>query len=269
MAVNVYSTNATAGDLSRHDILAWVNSSLALDYTKIEELCSGAAYIQFMDILFQGCIPLKRVKFTTRLEHEYIQNFKLLQASFAKLGVDKVVPIERLVKGKFQDNFEFVQWFKKFFEANYDGHEYDAVTARQMAGIQSTSCKPLPATKTAPAPKPAACMTKTTTRQAPSTKTPARQQPRPAVNNQMGDNQKVEDLRKQVDDMKITVDGLEKERDFYFGKLRTIEILCQEHEDNAVVKEIMDILYATEDGFAAPDDDGFPDSADGNVEEEY
>lgn len=41
MAVNVFSTNATVGDLSRHDILAWVNSSLDLNYTKIEELCSG------------------------------------------------------------------------------------------------------------------------------------------------------------------------------------------------------------------------------------
>ena len=33
---------------------------------------------------------LKRVKFATNLEHEYIQNFKLLQAAFKKLGVDKV-----------------------------------------------------------------------------------------------------------------------------------------------------------------------------------
>lgn len=268
MAVNVYSTNATSGDLSRHDILAWVNQSLALDYTKIEELCSGAAYSQFMDILFQGCLPLKRVKFNTRLEHEYIQNFKLLQASFAKLGVDKVVPVERLVKGKFQDNFEFVQWFKKFFEANYDGREYDALAARQIAGIAAPTAKPLP-TKAAPPPKSTSSMTKTTTRQATPAKAPVRQQARPAVNNQMGDNQRMEDLRKQVDDMKITVDGLEKERDFYFGKLRTIEILCQTHEDNAVVKEIMDILYATEDGFAPPEDEGFPDSADGNVEEEY
>ena len=31
----------------------------------------------------------------------------------------KVIPVERLVKGRFQDNFEFVQWFKKFFDANY------------------------------------------------------------------------------------------------------------------------------------------------------
>lgn len=43
----------------------------------------------------------------------------------------KIIPVERLVKGKFQDNFEFVQWFKKFFEANYDGKDYDPHTARQ------------------------------------------------------------------------------------------------------------------------------------------
>jgi microtubule-associated protein, RP/EB family len=35
-----------------------------------------------------------------------------------------------LSKGRFQDNFEFVQWFKKFFDANYDLHEYDPVAAR-------------------------------------------------------------------------------------------------------------------------------------------
>lgn len=39
--------------------------------------------------------------------------------------------MERLVKGRFQDNFEFLQWFKKFFEANYDGKEYDPVLVRQ------------------------------------------------------------------------------------------------------------------------------------------
>ena len=42
------------------------------------------------------------------------------------------IPVEKLVKGKFQDNFEFVQWFKRFFDANYSGPdpEYDPVKAR-------------------------------------------------------------------------------------------------------------------------------------------
>lgn len=50
----------------------------------------------------------------------------------------------------------------------------------------------------------------------------------------------------QVEELKVTVEGLEKERDFYFGKLRDIEVMCQENEDQEVVKGIMDVLYATE-----------------------
>ena len=41
MAVNVYSTSVTSDNLSRHDMLAWINESLQLTLTKIEQLCSG------------------------------------------------------------------------------------------------------------------------------------------------------------------------------------------------------------------------------------
>lgn len=90
MAVNVYATNVTTENLSRHDMLAWVNDCLQSSFTKIEELCTGAVYCQFMDMLFPGSVPLKRVKFKTNLEHEYIQNFKILQGGFKKMNVDKV-----------------------------------------------------------------------------------------------------------------------------------------------------------------------------------
>lgn len=43
-----------------------------------------------MDMLFPNSVPLKKVKFGAKLEHEYIHNFKLLQVSFKKMGVDKV-----------------------------------------------------------------------------------------------------------------------------------------------------------------------------------
>lgn len=42
----------------------------------------------------------------------------------------QIVPVDRLIKGRFQDNFEFLQWFKKFFDANYDGRDYDPLEAR-------------------------------------------------------------------------------------------------------------------------------------------
>merc|ERR1711971_1180957 len=88
-------------------------------------------------MLFPGCIPVKRVKFKTKLEHEYISNFKLLQGAFKKMTVDKIVPVDKLVKGRFQDNFEFLQWFKRFFDANYQGQDYDPIAAR--GGVEATT----------------------------------------------------------------------------------------------------------------------------------
>merc|ERR1712037_979970 len=81
-------------------------------------------------MLFPGSIRLKMVKYNAKHEHEFVNNFKSLQNAFKKMGVDKVIPVERLVKGRFQDNFEFVQWFKKFFDANYDGGGYEAFEMR-------------------------------------------------------------------------------------------------------------------------------------------
>ena len=52
--VNVFNTSVTTLNLSRHELLSWVNCCLGSDLTRIEQLCSGAAYCQLMDILFPG-----------------------------------------------------------------------------------------------------------------------------------------------------------------------------------------------------------------------
>ncbi|XP_059212756.1 microtubule-associated protein RP/EB family member 3-like [Centropristis striata] len=257
MAVNVYSTSMTIENLSRHDMLAWVNDSLQLTHTKIEQLCSGAAYCQFMDMLFPGCLLLKKVKFNAKLEHEYIHNFKVLQASFKRMNVDKIIPVERLVKGKFQDNFEFLQWFKKFFDANYDGKEYDPVMSRQGQEATPPPQGPMRTSPTAPKIVP----------------TPQRQINIPPArrNNPMtrnGGDAELLELNQQLLDLKLTVDRLEKERDFYFGKLRDIELLCQDNEnENPILGKIMDVLYATEDGFAPPEDEEIDEGAQGDQQE--
>ncbi|XP_062132777.1 microtubule-associated protein RP/EB family member 1 isoform X9 [Drosophila sulfurigaster albostrigata] len=288
MAVNVYSTNVTSENLSRHDMLAWVNDCLQSQFTKIEELCTGAAYCQFMDMLFPNSVPVKRVKFRTNLEHEYIQNFKILQAGFKKMSVDKIIPIDKLIKGRFQDNFEFLQWFKKFFDANYDGRDYDASGVREGApmGFGSGAVKSLPGTSSGgvassykrvttatstrpaatPASKPISKVPPRTTNSTPPNRLVAGNTGAVKKNDAAGaaSNHQIEELsnqvRPEVMDMRLNLEGLEKERDFYFSKLRDIEILCQEADDAdpaQLIQKILDILYATEtpqDGFAPPDD---------------
>ena len=57
------------------------------------------------------------------------------------------------------------------------------------------------------------------------------------------------------EELKETVAGLERERDFYFSKLRDIELLIQqemeaqpelEKDEGGILKRITDILYSTE-----------------------
>ncbi|KAJ3589388.1 hypothetical protein NHX12_010233 [Muraenolepis orangiensis] len=250
MAVNVYSTSVTSENLSRHDMLAWINESLQINLTKIEMLCSGGAYCQFMDMLFLNTLPMKKVKFAAKLEHEYIHNYKLLQASFKKLAVDKIIPVDKLVKGKFQDNFEFVQWFKKFFDANYDGQEYDPLLARQ-----GQDAMPVPAATSALSKPPKKILNQAPQRVAVAKVAPkmaAVSTRRPVLGG--GDEERAE-LTQEVEVLKSTIQDMEKERDFYFGKLRNIELICQEKEGEGdpTLQSIIDILYATDEGFVIPE----------------
>ncbi|XP_060914281.1 microtubule-associated protein RP/EB family member 1-like isoform X2 [Labrus mixtus] len=244
MAVNVYSTSVTSDNLSRHDMLEWINESLQMNLTKIEMLCSGGAYCQFMDMLFPNSVPLKRVKFGAKLEHEYIHNYKLLQLSFKKMAVDKIIPVDKLVKGKFQDNFEFVQWFKKFFDANYDGKEYDPVEARQGQdampqgpSLSALNKPPKKALSQAPQRPPVAKVA------------PKLSDVRARKLGMGGGDEERAELINEMDMLKSTIQDMEKERDFYFGKLRNIELICQEKEGEGdpTLQRIIDILYATDE----------------------
>lgn len=307
-AVNVYTTNQTSENLSRRDFLDWINNSLDLNLKKVEELASGTVYCQFMDMLFPGCIPLRRVKFNTTLEHEWIANFKVLQNSFNKMAVDKNIPVEKLVKARFQDNFEFVQWFKKFFDANYTGADYDPTTARKQAGARpaaggAAGMRKPAAARAAPARAPVKkATTTTTTRSAPGaaarTTGGARSSPSKPERQNGGASsaalkeaqEKIQRLQLEVEEMQTSMGSLEQERDFYYNKLRCVEILCEPFDAEAIEtaepeqqeeyaqkrSEYSDVtqfanmvkgkLYEEEEGFSQPQDD---DGVDNGEPEEY
>merc|ERR1719189_2927967 len=109
----------------------------------------------------------------------------------------------------------------------------------------------MPARSQAPRPRPTA--PPATTHRAPT---------RPGGTTSAAANAQIEELSNQLMESKLTIEGLEKERDFYFSKLRDIEVLAQEHENDGgeFVQRALQVLYATEDGFAVPEDEaGFDD----------
>jgi len=216
---------------------------------------------------------MSRVKFNVNSEYAYIQNFKVLQSElacpswgvftcthlrirersssdvvlyldcFAKHQVDKPIPVEALVKCKMQDNLEFLQWTKKFWDQYYPGGDYDAVGRRKGAPLNpSVGAGRAPVTGGA--------------RRGGTTPTTGARVPKVG-----GGGAASAALQQENTTLKETVVGLERERDFYFSKLRDIELLVQqavdedpelEKQEDGLVKQIQTILYSTEEGFEIP-----------------
>ncbi|KAL2043028.1 hypothetical protein N7G274_004087 [Stereocaulon virgatum] len=234
---------------SRQELLAWLNNLLQLNVTKVEQCGTGAALCQIYDSIFQD-LPMGRVKFNVNTEYAYLQNFKILQNAFTKHGIERLVPIDNLVKCKMQDNLEFLQWSKRYWDQYYPGGDYDALARRKGAGAPTGAPAAASASSRNSGAGAGAARRGTT-----PTTGPAARGVRPAAG---GASAAVISENAQL---KSTVEGLERERDFYFSKLRDIELLLQqaieadpeiEKDEEGLVKHIQAILYSTEEGFEIP-----------------
>jgi RP/EB family microtubule-associated protein len=84
-----------------------------------------------MDALYPNSFPFSKVRWECKNEYEFVENYKILQQAFDKNGVKRHIDVNKLIKAKYQDNLEFCQWLKAFFEKNYNGEPYDAVNRRK------------------------------------------------------------------------------------------------------------------------------------------
>lgn len=166
--------------------------------------------------------------------------------TFAKHQIDKPIRVESLVKCKMQDNLEFLQFVKQYWDQHFPGHEYDPVARRGAKAVVGGGA---PAPRAAPAAARRAPAASNTA--APRTRTPLAAS---------GGGAASAALREENTQLKETVSGLERERDFYFSKLRDIELLIQQameadpelEKDEGLLKQIQNILYSTEEGFEIP-----------------
>ena len=45
------------------------------------------------------------------------------------------IQVDKLIKARYQDNLEFCQWIKRFFDLNYSGEPYNALQRRKGNNI--------------------------------------------------------------------------------------------------------------------------------------
>lgn len=283
----------TAYFVGRGELLDFFNNLLDLQLTKIEQTASGAIACQLTEYIFPGSIPMSKVNWEAKADFEFINNYKLLQKAFSKHRVQRHVDVDKLIRAKYQDNLEFCQWLKAFYEqsgAVQEDYDPAAVRARGKGGkkyndfLQKTASKhgskPLPVARSrgarvTPAPSPTAARnTRPQARTATAKSGPARAVPRnnaassaPLKASENTNNvqqiqkadpdpqllKKVAELEAKLEEMETTVLELEKERDFYFGKLRNVELMLQVKQDSdfadcdleGVVGNIFKVLYAT------------------------
>ncbi|KAF9957409.1 hypothetical protein BGZ72_001834 [Mortierella alpina] len=245
---------------SRQELVAWVNELLDLNYTKIEQMGTGAAYCQIMDSIY-GNLPMSRVKFAAKQEYAYLENYKVLQNAFTANKIDKVIPTDRLMKCKMQDNLEFLQWLKRYWDEHFPREPYNAA-ARRASSNNSAASAAANRSTTAPARRP---MNNGAANRSMSSRGPGHS----AANNSLRaspDHSQLFNLQRELQEERTNLGALEKERDFYFAKLRDIEVLIQrdqevnpEKEENPLLREIQAVLYSTEEGFEVPQEDPIAD----------
>ncbi|KAJ3407983.1 hypothetical protein HDV05_005215 [Chytridiales sp. JEL 0842] len=329
---------------SKTELLSWLNDLLQLHYVKVEQCGSGAAYCQIIDSIY-GDVPISKIKFASKHEYDYMTNFKILQSIFNAHGVEKNIPIEKLIKCRYNDNLEFLQWIKKYWDAFYPGGGYDAAARRAEANklraaavrekdrkqrealrertlerenttaviveqeksasrastasssrSQSPSRNPAPTNNKNDAISRRSTLTLSTSNLSPntnkkstlksnggsrpasaagslrgsrtdlrhsttSTASTASKLPKPASNYNNAESEKViNDLKTEIKDLRIAADTLERERNFYYLKLRDLEILVLDKMEKTepnnptlpLLQQVQEILYTTEEGFVSP-----------------
>ncbi|KAG2942878.1 hypothetical protein PC119_g1249 [Phytophthora cactorum] len=278
--------------VGRKEILDWINNLCAINLSKVEQTCTGAVACQILDAMYPGKVQMSKVDWAANKDYEYIQNYKVLQKAFMQLKIDKHVEVDRLVRGKYQDNLEFMQWFKAFYERNASGQPYDPVAQRekgkggaqytQKFGGGGTSAPAAPLRRkvgaattsrvgrTPPGAPTAAGAARTARTSTGATRRPtgnagstapseadteaavaAATAPLEKELEELTANN--EALTNESGELRAMVESLEKERDFYFNKLRKVEIMLQSADDteaNPLAQAIFKVLYATEEGAA-------------------
>jgi len=267
-------------------LIDWINNFLEVNIEKVEQMATGACYCNLWDAIHPGTMPMSRVDFTVRNAYDFTKNWKLMQNGFKKAGIEKVIPVQRLIKAKYQDNLEFLQWMYKYARDTYNGDPdeptYDAIGRRSRSkGGREFTGSSKPGASRQKRSRPTSAASRGTAR-AYTGKTATTTTANRSTGNRRGgaaaasraNDQELEQLRdenKRINESRDQIQGkldvmqqqheeiekiakdIENERDFYFNKVVAMENRLKEEPDqqSPLLTALFEILYQTEEDMRA------------------
>lgn len=93
-------------------------ASSGQDISKVEQCATAVAYLQLARRVFpKAAATVAKLKPAPVTDYDRLHNWKLLQDVLFKAGLTRMLDIEKLSKANYQLNLEFLQWFKRVYEA--------------------------------------------------------------------------------------------------------------------------------------------------------
>lgn len=119
----------------RKELLEFLNSTLSLKLTKLEQTRSGAVACQMVSLIYgtlDSGLCMRRANWSPINDYESLQNYRLLLNAFDKLGLEHEIDVDKLNQGSQTNTLEFCQWLDGLYHHHNTTipDDYDAVAVR-------------------------------------------------------------------------------------------------------------------------------------------
>jgi RP/EB family microtubule-associated protein len=111
----------TSRALGRWELLRWLNDFLCLDQSKVEELSDGVAYCQLVDAVHPEKVPLNKLMWEPRTQHERLKNLGVLEKAMRESGMNKTISADKIASGSFPENLALLQFLHAYVQRNAPG----------------------------------------------------------------------------------------------------------------------------------------------------
>ena len=97
--------------VGRRELLRWVNRTVGVEYVQVESCADGVALAQLVDAAYPDArVPLYRLDFATRHEHDRARNLEVVRATLDRLDLDVPLDVKEMSRGAYRACDEALRW---------------------------------------------------------------------------------------------------------------------------------------------------------------